>query len=172
MGLPDIIAERVGKTSIGFGSEMPESKRAADAELLNQVLPEDLHKYGMIPEFIGRIPVITSLKELSKEDLVRVLTEPKNALVKQYKAMFAYEDAELIFEDDALEAMAQQALEHQTGARGLRSICERALQDVMYELPEHKGTKRVVIRKSDIDGDTKPEIEQVDLSQAKKSDQE
>lgn len=172
VGLPHIIAERVGKTSIGFGSEMPESKRAADAELLNQVLPEDLHKYGMIPEFIGRIPVITSLKELSKEDLVRVLTEPKNALVKQYKAMFAYEDAELIFEDDALEAMAQQALEHQTGARGLRSICERALQDVMYELPEHKGTKRVVIRKSDIDGDTKPEIEQVDLSQAEKRDQE
>lgn len=162
VGLPDIIAERVGKTNIGFGSEMPESKRAADAELLNQVLPEDLHKFGMIPEFVGRIPVVTSLKELSKEDLVRVLTEPKNALVKQYKAMFAYEDAELIFEDDALEAMAEQALEHQTGARGLRSICEKALQDVMYELPDVKGTKRVIIRRSDIVGATKPEIEQLD----------
>lgn len=172
VGLPDIIAERVGKTSIGFGSEMPESKRAADAELLNQVLPEDLHKYGMIPEFIGRIPVITSLKELSKEDLVRVLTEPKNALVKQYKAMFAYEDAELLFEDEALEAMAEQAIEHQTGARGLRSICERALQDVMYDLPDHEGTKRVVIRRSDIEGSTKSEIEQIDTARTQKRTKE
>lgn len=172
VGLPDIVAERVGKTSIGFGSEMPESKRAADAELLNQVLPEDLHKYGMIPEFIGRIPVITSLKELSKEDLVSVLTEPKNALVKQYKAMFAYEDAELIFEDDALQAMAEQAIDHQTGARGLRSICERALQDVMYDLPDHDGTKRVVIRRSDIEGATKPEIEQIDTTPAQKGAKE
>lgn len=172
VGLPDIIAERVGKTSIGFGSEMPESKRAADAELLNQVLPEDLHKYGMIPEFIGRIPVITSLKELSKEDLVRVLTEPKNALVKQYKAMFAYEDAELLFEDEALEAMAEQAIDHQTGARGLRSICERALQDVMYDLPDHEGTKRVVIRRSDIEGTTKPEIEQIDTAHKQKRTKE
>ena len=90
VGLPDIIAERVGKTSIGFGSDMPESKRAADAELLTQVLPEDLHKFGMIPEFVGRIPVVTALKELSEEDLVRVLTEPKNALVKQYTVMFKY----------------------------------------------------------------------------------
>lgn len=168
VGLPDIVAQRVGKTNIGFGSEMPESKRAADTELLNQVLPEDLHKYGMIPEFVGRIPVITSLKELSKEDLVRVLTEPKNALVKQYKAMFAYENADLVFEDEALTAMAEQAIEHQTGARGLRSICERALQDVMYELPDHEGTKRVVIRRSDIEGTTKPVIEQVDTAQSTK----
>lgn len=168
VGLPDIVAQRVGKTNIGFGSEMPESKRAADAELLNQVLPEDLHKYGMIPEFVGRIPVITSLKELSKEALVRVLTEPKNALVKQYKAMFAYENADLVFEDEALTAMAEQAIEHQTGARGLRSICERALQDVMYELPDHEGSKRVVIRRSDIEGTTKPVIEQVDTAQSTK----
>ena len=168
VGLPDIVAQRVGKANIGFGSEMPESKRAADAELLNQVLPEDLHKYGMIPEFVGRIPVITSLKELSKEDLVRVLTEPKNALVKQYKAMFAYENADLVFEDEALTAMAEQAIEHQTGARGLRSICERALQDVMYELPDHEGSKRVVIRRSDIEGTTKPVIEQVDTAQSTK----
>ena len=169
VGLPDIIAERVGKTSIGFGSDMPESKRAADAELMNQVLPEDLHKYGMIPEFVGRIPVVTSLKELSEEDLVRVLTEPKNALVKQYKAMFAFEDSELIFEDDALRAMAQQAIEHQTGARGLRSICERALQDVMFDLPEHEGATRVVIRRSDIEGSTKPRIEPRDSADASRS---
>lgn len=161
VGLPDIIAERVGKTSIGFGSDMPESKRAADAELLTQVLPEDLHKFGMIPEFVGRIPVVTALKELSEEDLVRVLTEPKNALVKQYTVMFKYEDSDLVFEDDALTAIAERAIEHQTGARGLRSICEKALMDVMYELPEYEGHIRVVIRRSDIEGTTKPVIEQV-----------
>lgn len=160
VGLPDIIAERVGKTSIGFGSDMPESKRAADAELLTQVLPEDLHKFGMIPEFVGRIPVVTALKELSEEDLVRVLTEPKNALVKQYTVMFKYEDSDLVFEDDALTAIAERAIEHQTGARGLRSICEKALMDVMYELPEYEGHTRVVIRRSDIEGTTKPVIEQ------------
>ena len=161
VGLPDIIAERVGKTSIGFGSDMPESKRTADAELLTQVLPEDLHKFGMIPEFVGRIPVVTALKELSEEDLVRVLTEPKNALVKQYTVMFKYEDSDLVFEDDALTAIAERAIEHQTGARGLRSICEKALMDVMYELPEYEGHTRVVIRRSDIEGTTKPVIEQV-----------
>ncbi|MEE0244061.1 MAG: ATP-dependent Clp protease ATP-binding subunit ClpX [Eggerthellaceae bacterium] len=161
VGLPDIIAERVGKTSIGFGSDMPESKRAADAELLTQVLPEDLHKFGMIPEFVGRIPVVTALKELSEEDLVRVLTEPKNALVKQYTVMFKYEDSDLVFEDDALTAIAERAIEHQTGARGLRSICEKALMDVMYELPEYEGHTRVVIRRSDIEGTTKPVIEQI-----------
>lgn len=161
VGLPDIIAERVGKTNIGFGSDMPESKRAADAELLTQVLPEDLHKFGMIPEFVGRIPVVTALKELSEEDLVRVLTEPKNALVKQYIVMFKYEDSDLVFEDDALTAIAERAIEHQTGARGLRSICEKALMDVMYELPEYEGHTRVVIRRSDIEGTTKPVIEQV-----------
>lgn len=161
VGLPDIIAARVGKTSIGFGSDMPESKRAADAELLTQVLPEDLHKFGMIPEFVGRIPVVTALKELSEEDLVRVLTEPKNALVKQYTVMFKYEDSDLVFEDDALTAIAERAIEHQTGARGLRSICEKALMDVMYELPEYEGHTRVVIRRSDIEGTTKPVIEQV-----------
>ena len=161
VGLPDIIAERVGKTNIGFGSDMPESKRAADEELLTQVLTEDLHKFGMIPEFVGRIPVVTALKELSEEDLVRVLTEPKNALVKQYTVMFKYEDSDLVFEDDALTAIAERAIEHQTGARGLRSICEKALMDVMYELPEHEGHTRVVIRRSDIEGITKPVIEQV-----------
>lgn len=172
VGLPDIIAERVGKTSIGFGSEMPQSKRAADAELLEKVLPEDLHKFGMIPEFVGRIPVITSLKELSREDLVRVLTEPKNALIKQYKLMFEYENSELVFEQEALEAIAEKAIEHQTGARGLRSICEAALMDLMYELPDHKEPTRVVIKRSDIEGLTKPEIIPVVKKKARSSAQE
>ncbi len=161
IGLADIIAERVGKSGLGFNADMPESKKHADAALLAQVLPEDLNKFGMIPEFVGRIPVVTSLSELSEEDLVRILTEPKNALVKQYRKMFDFEESDLVFEDAALTAIAHEAVEHGTGARGLRSICERVLQDVMYDLPETKGTTRVVVRATDITGETTPEIEPV-----------
>ena len=158
VGLADIVAQRVGTTSLGFASELPQSKKESEAELLSQVLPEDLNKYGMIPEFVGRIPVITSLNELSEEDLVRILVEPKNALVKQYTRMFEFEDARLIFEADALTAIAHEAVEHGTGARGLRSICERALMDVMYHLPEFDGPSVVTVRASDITGETTPEI--------------
>ena len=161
VGLADIIAERVGKSGLGFNAEMPESKKHAEAELLAQVLPEDLNKYGMIPEFVGRIPVVTSLNELSEEDLVRILTEPKNALVKQYTKMFDFEDSALAFEPEALTAIAHEAVEHGTGARGLRSICERVLMDVMYDLPEHEGATTVTVRASDITGETKPAIEPV-----------
>lgn len=159
VGLPEIIAQRIGKTNIGFGSDMPKSKQEADAALLSQVLPEDLHKFGMIPEFVGRIPVITSLSQLNKEDLVRILTEPKNALVKQYTLMFSYENSELVFEQDALEAIAEQAIDHKTGARGLRTICEDVLMDAMYELPDYHEPTRVVVKRSDIEGTTKPLIE-------------
>ncbi|MBE6465949.1 ATP-dependent Clp protease ATP-binding subunit ClpX [Denitrobacterium detoxificans] len=158
VGLSDIIAERVGKSGIGFNAELPESKKHEDAELLAQVLPEDLNKFGMIPEFVGRIPVITNLKELSEADLVRILTEPRNALVKQYHRMFEFENSELIFEQDALLAIARKALEHNTGARGLRSICENILMDIMYDLPEFTEATTVVVRASDVTGETKPEI--------------
>ena len=158
VGLADIIAERVGKSGLGFNADMPESKKHADAALLAQVLPEDLNKFGMIPEFVGRIPVVTSLSELSEDDLVRILTEPKNALVKQYKRMFEFEESELSFTDESLRAIAREALEHGTGARGLRSICERVLQNVMYDLPEHQGASRVVVRATDITGETTPVI--------------
>lgn len=158
VGLTDIIANRVGKSGMGFNADIPESKRHEDAELLAQVLPEDLNTFGMIPEFVGRIPVITNLTELSEEDLVRILTEPKNALVKQYVRMFEFEDSELVIEEAALRAIAKQAVEHRTGARGLRSILEGVLMDVMYDLPEHKGATRVELRESDILGTTKPEI--------------
>jgi ATP-dependent Clp protease ATP-binding subunit ClpX len=168
VGLPEIIAQRIGKTNIGFGSDMPKSKQEADASLLAQVLPEDLHKFGMIPEFVGRIPVVTSLSQLNKEDLMRILTEPKNALVKQYTLMFGYEDSELIFEKDALEAIAQQAIEHKTGARGLRTICEDVLMDAMYELPDYNKKTRVVVRQSDIEGTTKPQIEELSKKTAAK----
>ena len=147
VGLADIIADRVGKKGLGFNADMPESKKHAEAELLAQVLPEDLNKYGMIPEFVGRIPVVTSLNELSEEDLVRILTEPRNALVKQYTKMFDFEDSTLVFEPEALTAIAHEAVEHGTGARGLRSICERVLMDVMYDLPEHEGATAVTEQK-------------------------
>lgn len=171
VGLADIIAERVGKSGLGFNAEMPESKKHAEAEMLAQVLPEDLNKYGMIPEFVGRIPVVTSLMELSEEDLVRILTEPKNALVKQYTKMFEFEDSQLSFEPEALSAIAHEAVEHGTGARGLRSICERVLQDVMYDLPEQEGPSVVVVRASDITGETKPDIVAVDESGAVSADE-
>ena len=158
VGLTDIIAQRVGKAAIGFNSELPESKEANEAALLAQVLPEDLNKYGMIPEFVGRIPVITSLSALTEDELVRILVEPKNALVKQYKKMFEFEDSTLTFSDDALRAIAHEAVQHGTGARGLRSICERVLLDVMYDLPEQEGASTVEVRATDITGETKPEI--------------
>lgn len=120
------------------------------------MLPEDLNKFGMIPEFVGRIPVICSLDELTEDDLVHILTDPKNALVKQYVRMFEFENSELVFTPEALRAIAHEAVEHGTGARGLRAICERVLQDVMFDLPEHAGPTRVVIRPSDIEGETKP----------------
>ena len=159
VGLADIIAQRVGKSGVGFNADMPESKKHEEAELLSRVLPEDLNKYGMIPEFVGRIPVITSLQELSEDDLVRILTEPKNALVKQYVRMFEFEDSRLTFEPEALRAIAREALDHGTGARGLRSICERVLQDTMYDLPETEGPSKVAVKATDITGETAPAIE-------------
>ena len=158
VGLTDIIAERTGKSVIGFNSELPESARRSEDELLARVLPEDLNKYGMIPEFVGRIPVVTSLAALSEDDLVRILVEPKNALVKQYARMFEFEESRLTFSDEALRAIAHEAVEHGTGARGLRSICERVLMDVMYDLPEQEGPSSVELRASDISGETKPRI--------------
>ncbi len=158
VGLTDIIAQRVGSSTIGFNSEIPESKEANEAELLSKVLPEDLNKFGMIPEFVGRIPVITSLSALSEDDLMRILVEPKNALVKQYKKMFEFEKSTLTFDEGALRAIAHEAVEHGTGARGLRAICERVLMDVMYDLPEHAGATKVELRATDVTGETTPVI--------------
>ncbi len=161
VGLADIIGQRVGKKGLGFASDLPESKKRSEAELLAQVLPEDLNKFGMIPEFVGRIPVIKSLEELDEDALVRILTEPKNALVKQYQKMFELEDSQLEIEEDALRAIAHEAVDRGTGARGLRSICERVLMNVMFDLPEHDGKTKVTIRSTDITGDTLPAIKDV-----------
>ena len=145
VGLDKIIGERIGKRGVGFNSDVAESRKMESAELLAQVLPEDLNTFGLIPEFIGRIPVVSSVQDLGEDDLVRILTEPKNALVKQYQRMLGFDNAELEFEPAALHAIAKEAIDRNTGARGLRSICESVLQDTMYELPSDDTIQKVIV---------------------------
>ena len=145
VGLEKLIADRVGRKGVGFGAELMDASKHDTGTLLAQVLPEDLHKFGLIPEFVGRIPVLANVTELSEEDLVRILTEPKNALVKQYQRLFALEGIELDFTADALKEIAAQAIKRGTGARGLRSILEGMLLDYMYELPGGTDVERVTI---------------------------
>ena len=158
VGLDKIIGERVGKRGVGFNAEVSESHKMESAELLAQVLPEDLNTFGLIPEFVGRIPVISSVEDLGEDDLVRILTEPKNALVKQYQRMFSFDDARLVFEDGALRAIARQAIERGTGARGLRSICESVLQDIMYELPSSTDIEEVILTEECIEKGAQPTL--------------
>ena len=150
VGLDKIIAERQGKSVVGFLSDAPEKAKAVDAETRDpskpmDVHPEDLVKFGLIPEFTGRLPVITAMGELSEDDLVKVLTEPKNCLVKQYRKLLAMDNVDLSFEPDALRALARNALARKTGARGLRAAMERIMTDVMYTAPDGKATKKVVV---------------------------
>jgi ATP-dependent Clp protease ATP-binding subunit ClpX len=143
-GLDKIIQSRVGRKGIGFGAAVERADKGAD-ELLQQVLPEDLLKFGLIPEFVGRLPIIRAVSNLDAEALVRILIEPKNALVKQYQKMFEYDSVELEFSDDALEAVAEQALLRGTGARGLRAIVEEVLLEVMYDLPSRTDIGKCMI---------------------------
>ncbi len=143
-GLTDIIKRRLGGNVLGFGQEK-RSKRD-ESDLLQYVEPDDLVHYGLIPELIGRLHMIATLNELSRDDMVRILTEPKNALVKQYKKLFALDDVELTFEKEALEAIADLAIKRKTGARGLRSIMEEIMVDIMFELPEFKGYEVVITK--------------------------
>jgi ATP-dependent Clp protease ATP-binding subunit ClpX len=144
-GLEKIIEGRVGKKGIGFAATL-HNKRDADAiDSYADVMPEDLLKFGMIPEFIGRLPVITTVANLDREALIRILTEPKNALVRQYKRLFDLDSVELEFDDEALEAIADQAILRGTGARGLRAIMEEVLLSVMYDIPSRKDVARVLI---------------------------
>lgn len=152
VGLERIIAARVGKKGVGFGADLTDASRHDTSELLGQVLPEDLQSFGMIPEFIGRLPVITKVDDLSEDDLVRILTEPKNALVKQYQRLFELEGVELIFTEDSLLAVARQAIDRGTGARGLRSILESALLDTMYYLPSANDVEQVVVTAETVAG--------------------
>ena len=158
VGLDKIIGERVGKRGVGFNSDVGKSQSEESAELLEQVLPEDLNRFGLIPEFVGRIPVISSVRELDEDDLVRILTEPKNALVKQYQRMFGFDNVELVFEDGALHAIAKLAIERGTGARGLRSICESVLQDTMYVLPSSDDIVKVIVTEQCVADDVEPVV--------------
>src|SRR5687768_7575070 len=144
-GLEKIIEERVGKRGIGFGSQARHSKDERRAALFDKLMPEDLLKYGLIPEFVGRLPVVVSLAALAQEDLVKVLTEPKNAVTRQFTKFLSLDKVELVFTPDALEATARLAIHRKTGARALRTIVEEALLDVMYDIPERTDVTKVVI---------------------------
>ncbi|MFP6811766.1 MAG: ATP-dependent protease ATP-binding subunit ClpX [Moraxella sp.] len=158
-GLDNVIQQRTEKTGIGFNAEVKaKDSGKKTGELFKQVEPEVLIKFGLIPELIGRLPVVATLEELDEEALVQILTEPKNALVKQYEYLFEMENATLSFTDDALVAIAKQALKRRTGARGLRSIVENALLDTMYELPSMTPGKTVTVNEAVIDNNQSPEI--------------
>ncbi len=158
VGLDKIIGERIGKRGVGFNSDVAESRKMESAELLAQVLPEDLNTFGLIPEFIGRIPVVSSVQDLGEDDLVRILTEPKNALVKQYQRMLGFDNAELEFEPAALHAIAKEAIDRNTGARGLRSICESVLQETMYELPSDDTIQKVIVTPECVTEGAQPQV--------------
>jgi len=158
VGLEKLVADRVGKKGVGFMAEIAEPGHGRQTALLGSVLPEDLHRFGMIPEFVGRLPVITHVEELTEDDLVHILTEPKNALVKQYERLFGFENVKLHFTDEALRAIARQAIKRGTGARGLRSICEHVLLDTMYELPSADDIDEVVVTPEAIDNGSGPTI--------------
>jgi len=156
-GLEKIIRDRTEKGGIGFSAEVKAKKdKKSITETLQSVEPEDLIKYGLIPEFVGRLPVVATLEELDEDTLVNILTEPKNALTKQYAKLFAMEDVEVEFREDALHSIAHRAMERKTGARGLRSILENVLLDTMYDLPSLKNVSKVVIDASVIQGNSKP----------------
>ena len=155
-GLEDIVEQRIGRGGVGFGADIVNPNDKNIGELFDQVQPEDLMKFGLIPEFIGRLPVIGSVAHLDQEALIQILTEPKNALVKQYQRYFAFESAELVFTDEALLAIANAALERGTGARGLRSILEETLLDVMNELPGAEDIARVEVTAEAVAGISPP----------------
>ncbi len=144
-GLEKIVSKRLGKQAMGFGNEIKSTSKADISELLKNVEPQDLLKFGIIPEFIGRLPIVVSLETLDEDALKMILTQPKNALVKQYKKLFELDGIELEVTDDALDAVAKKALERKTGARGLRAIMEETMSDIMYEIPSREDVKKVTI---------------------------
>ena len=155
-GLEKIISKRGSSSSIGFSADLPVLDNKRNEELLLNLEPQDLLQYGLIPEFIGRLPIIATLKDLDKEALINILTKPKNALIKQYEKMFDMENVKLTFTDDALEAIADRALIRETGARGLRSILENILVNTMFDLPNHNNVEEVVINKEVINENKEP----------------
>ena len=156
-GLDKIIQRRIGEKTIGFNADIA-LQHQDEEEILKQIQPEDLLKFGLIPEFIGRLPAIVTLKELSEEALVRILTEPKNALVKQYNKLFEIDNVELEFEPEAIKAIAKQAIERKTGARGLRSIIEKVMTDIMYEIPSREDVAKCIVTEGTITGSVQPTL--------------
>ena len=157
-GLDKIISKRNRATSIGFGADVKSLDRKKVGEIIKDLEPEDLLKYGLIPEFIGRLPITATLEDLDEASLIKILTEPKNSLIKQYKELFKFEGVRLIFKDDAIKEIAKKAINKKTGARGLRSILEVVLLSTMYELPSQANVAEVIIEKSAITGQGKPII--------------
>ena len=157
-GIEKIVANRIGKKTMGFGADIHSKNQAASEEIMAQVRSEDLLKFGLIPEFIGRLPVVVALSQLDEEALKKILVEPKNALVKQYKKMLSMDDVELEFTDGALSAIAKLALERKSGARGLRAIIEGIMTDTMYELPSQENVARCVVTEDTVLGKSKPAL--------------
>lgn len=168
-GLTQIIQRRIGEKTIGFNSDIKISN-IEGTEILKKVQAEDLLKYGLIPEFVGRLPVMVTLEELSKESLVRIIKEPKNAILKQYKKLFLMDGVELEVEDDAIVRVAEKAIERKTGARGLRSILEHIMTDIMYEIPSRDDIRKCIITKGTIDYDAGPALVLTDTKQIEKKD--
>ncbi|MDI9241173.1 ATP-dependent Clp protease ATP-binding subunit ClpX [Fusibacillus kribbianus] len=157
-GLEQMIESRLGAGSIGFENSLKDASKRDVSELLAQVMPQDLIKFGLIPEFIGRVPMVESLELLDKDALIRILTEPKNAIVKQYKRLFDLDGVELEFSPEALEAIAGQAVERKIGARGLRAIMEKIMTDIMYEIPSDETIGRCLITKDVVEGKAEPQL--------------
>ncbi|MBE5823850.1 MAG: ATP-dependent Clp protease ATP-binding subunit ClpX [Butyrivibrio sp.] len=157
-GLDKIVEARLDRNSIGFNAEIADKSEREIGEVLKEVTPQDLVKFGLIPEFVGRVPITVTLEGLSKEALVRILTEPRNALVKQYQKLFDFDDVKLTFENEAVDKIAAMAYERETGARGLRSIMEKAMMDVMYEIPSDDSINECVITEACVEGTSQPLI--------------
>ena len=157
-GIEKIIDDRTGKKSIGFKADVESKIQRKKSEIFSELLPQDLLKFGMIPEFVGRLPIIATLDELTIESLIEIVTKPKNALVKQYKKLFELDNVELEFENEALEAIVQKAMERNTGARGLRSIIEEKIRNIMYDIPNNYKISKCIITKDVIENDKEPEL--------------
>ena len=157
-GLEKIIKARVGKKSIGFGAQIESKKEIGKYDIFTQILPQDLLKFGLIPEFVGRLPIIATLKELNKEELKEVVTKPKNAIIKQYKKLIELDDVQLDFEEAALDLIVEKAIERNTGARGLRSIIEDIMRDVMYEIPSNPKIEKCIITRETVATGAEPHL--------------
>ena len=168
-GMDKIIKDRIGRKSIGFGAEIEGSSKMSDQELFRQLLPEDLLRFGLIPEFVGRVPVVVALDELDEEALVQVLQEPKNALLKQYKKLMRFDDVDLVFEPAAIREIAKEARALKTGARGLRSILERLMLDVMYEIPSCGDVCEVLVTEKSVRHEEKPRLKRKKKTTEKKA---